>query len=406
MPRGVVFESEANIVSFRNTIISSLPVKLHKRSDFIELCDLVARKTGVVLSESTLRRLMDPRNRIAPTYTTLDAVARTIGFSSWEDFCKKNEFEVQHMYLQELIVQEHQRTTDFESFKKIIDKFKFTSVAFEVYSKMVFIALEDKNIVVLSRIFDFPHIFTHQENDLPLHFFITSLVRKLLEEELMDQLIHFYATSKFAQIYFIEYFVDEYNLNGYYGKMLELYHQQKHSPEDLLFYHGLMCERALISNLDYGEHLKELQSFKDSKYYHFFPRGRRFALLMMLMEEKQEQKNLYFLELENLFLELPNDYLKIKLSHFLCRIFFIRKDYKLIKFALDFSKNHEIRHADLLTLIDKNELKKYEAFVYTRENKLQQAISLINEYDPRLIDYLIVSTSLQHLNEIKSLIGI
>ena len=54
------------------------------------LCDSIDSKTGVLISLSTMRRLLNGQFARLPQVATLNAMATYIGYQNWQDFkCKK-----------------------------------------------------------------------------------------------------------------------------------------------------------------------------------------------------------------------------------------------------------------------------------------------------------------------------
>ena len=54
--------------------------------DLLQLCDMIESKTGIVISLSTIKRLMNGQFSNMPQIATLDAIAITSGYKNWHDF--------------------------------------------------------------------------------------------------------------------------------------------------------------------------------------------------------------------------------------------------------------------------------------------------------------------------------
>ena len=50
------------------------------------LCEQIEEKTGVLISLSTVKRLLNGSFSRMPQIATLDAIAMTLGYKSWQDF--------------------------------------------------------------------------------------------------------------------------------------------------------------------------------------------------------------------------------------------------------------------------------------------------------------------------------
>lgn len=54
--------------------------------DLLQLCDMIESETGVIISLSTIKRLMNGQFANMPQIATLDAIAITAGYKNWHDF--------------------------------------------------------------------------------------------------------------------------------------------------------------------------------------------------------------------------------------------------------------------------------------------------------------------------------
>lgn len=403
MPRGINHSQEIYLSSFRDYLKSTLPFRLHRKSSYNDLIDYVYVKTNVMLSESTLRRLLNPGKGIYPTYNTLNAVSKAMGFQSWEDFIQKKETEVEFLFLQETSLMEEIRTSDFESFKKLIDTYEGTPVHFAVYKKMVMLAVEDKNILVLSRIFEFSSIYKNQLENIPLYFFVVVLVRKLVQFNLMDKLIPFWAANEAAQIRFIEFFVDEYHLDGYFGKLMMEYNKNRQDVPAVLFYNTLMCERCMMLDEDPGKYLRYLENFVELTPAHFYPKSRRLALLMMYHDDNQYLVEKCKQEIDDLIDSLNEDD-TLRIIHFLCRVFFLRRKVDYINFVIQKSIQMNYLPTEIITRIDQNELIKYHAFVLYEKGYVHDARLKLQTHNPLYVSCHLYDISKDHLQVVKDLI--
>lgn len=404
MPRGINHSQEIYLSSFRDYLKNTLPFKLHKKSSYNDLIDFVYVKTNVMLSESTLRRLLNPGKGINPTHNTLNAVSKSMGFLSWEDYIQKKDAEVEFLFLQETSLMEEIRTSDFDSFKKLIDAYDGTTVHFSVYKKMVLLAVEDKNIPVLARIFEFSSIFKNQIENIPLYFFIVVLVRKLVQLNLMEKLIPYWAANEAAQIRFIEFFVDRYHLDGYIGDLIVEYYKNRKDVPAVLFYNTLMCERCMALNVQPGKYIKYLEGFVELTPVHFYPKSRRLALLMLFHEKNQYYVEKCKQELEDLINSLNEDE-RLRIIHFLCRIFFSRRNVDYINFVIQKAIHLNYHTTEIITRIDQNELIKYQAFVLYEKGFVNEARLKLNNHNPLYVSCHLYDVSKEHFQVVKELIS-
>src|ERR1700753_3388861 len=54
--------------------------------DLIYLCERIGSQTGVIISLSTIKRLLNGQFSRLPQIATLDAIAVTAGYQNWQDF--------------------------------------------------------------------------------------------------------------------------------------------------------------------------------------------------------------------------------------------------------------------------------------------------------------------------------
>lgn len=403
MPRGIILYDKNILSNFRETVVRNLPFELNQKSKFTDFSDFVYEKSGVLLSVSTLRRLMLEDIEIMPTTATLNAVAVSIGYSNFKNFVNLSEQEVEYLSLQEMSYMHHKRTSDFESFKEQIEKYRNTKVYFNVYQHMVYLALEDKNMEILPRVFEFPEIFKNQWEDIPLAFFITIFIQKVISDNLINQLIPHFAKNESSQLHLIEWFVDESNLSGYFGRMMDEYTKYRREPNDLLFYDSLMAYRNIGLNLPIHKFIEKYEILPQNTFFHFFPCSRRLALLMHYYFEVEDKFLKYKQELEDLLnsMDIKSN---IRMAHFLCRIFFVCKNPNLIRFACSRVNLKKVKDVDILTRIDANEVVKYQAYVEFMEGKIKLAKETLQRYNPSFKYIYFIEISNLHYSQIKSLI--
>ncbi len=372
MPRGVYIHNENTLETFRENILKSLPFTLHKKSNYNDFSDYVYARVGMMLSESTLRRLMQPKSRVKPTFATINAVAQSIGYENWDDFLQENEVEIEYLFLQEINMIEYVRTSDFNSWKNTIERYKGTKVYLQVYKRMVMLAIEDRNIEIITRAFEFPEIYKGLNKEPNIHFFVAVFMRKLQQFNLINPLIPHLAGNKYAQVHLIEWYVDEFNLPGYYGELIEHYSQHRKDPNDLLFYNSLMALRNLMLDLPADKFVNEISNLKENTYYHYYPKTRRLAILLLVHAQNEAKVTVYLDELVEL-LHKQDDLLRLNLGHFLCRILFVKRNAIFLRHVIELTRIRKNVGLDLFAKIDFNEILKYEAFCLYSEGKIEKS---------------------------------
>lgn len=64
---------------------------LWRNQDFLELSDLIFGQTGTALSHVTLKRIWGKvRYESLPHTSTLNTLARFLGYQNWREFCVRN----------------------------------------------------------------------------------------------------------------------------------------------------------------------------------------------------------------------------------------------------------------------------------------------------------------------------
>ncbi len=239
-----------------------------------------------------------------------------------------------------------------------------------------------KDIETLSKLFDIPNVFDFVEYNSPHFFFTQELGLIFRNSTLLKDLIPHYAKHPVAQECYIERFVDEDNLNGYYGELLEHYHKHKRNLEAQLFYHCLMCQRDIENGILKSPHFDFLIHFRETELIHPIPKMRRLALLIVYFSNDKEI-------VDSLLEEIPvltaneNQDLCLFVALIYCQIVFINKDQYALKRMfqyMNFTTNSYTQNINMLRYA--NLLKIYEAYVLLGDGKPQEAKSKLSTFNP------------------------
>jgi hypothetical protein len=87
----------SDLVKLRVELISRLGYLPSSVKQFEVVSNLVFRETGVLLSVSTLQRFMDETLDIRPSSSTLDALAKFLGFMDFADWVRGHQFGVKFL---------------------------------------------------------------------------------------------------------------------------------------------------------------------------------------------------------------------------------------------------------------------------------------------------------------------
>jgi len=382
MPKGVYIQDEKVIERFRTVVQNALPYSLKINKNISKLAELIFSTTHYSVSVSTLKRLFLYPDETTPSLFTLDAICKTVGFGGWNDFLEKENQIADFEHYQIITMAHHRGYNGFDEFKEIISRFGVSNHKYEITLVLVQLAVAKKDIETLSKLFDIPKVFDVIESNELYYYFIQELGIILRNSNLLHDLIPYYAKHPVAQVSYIERFVDEDNLNGYYGETMEQYHKFKKNLEAQLFYHCLMCQRDIENGMTKSPHFDFLIHFRETEPVHLIPKMRRLALLILYFNNDKEI-------VESLLDEIPilianqNQEMCIFLALIYCQIVFMIRDQTALKRLLDFigfTTNSQYQNLNMLRYA--NLLKIYEAYVLLGDGKPQEAKSKLSSFNP------------------------
>jgi len=288
MPKGLQNINPEILERLRIKVSYSGPFPLNSNKDYDHLSAFIFEKTGAMLSNSTLRRVFQFNNDTHPTKITLDLICKSIGYTDWDDFIEKDGNQAQFDLSQHITMFRLRGLRDHAQTLQTLEEYSSHSNFFNLLDAIVQLAISNRDIEFLSKIFELDIVFERNHSRVTLTYFIHNLVIGLNQSGLMPELIEYYGKDPKAQIYMVEWFVDEDNLSGYYHNLLQVYHRYKTTPEAILFYHCLMYQRALENNLTTQPHLDFIRQFSDEIPVHHIPKGRSLAILMLEAGQDRE----------------------------------------------------------------------------------------------------------------------
>ncbi|MFZ4799569.1 MAG: hypothetical protein ACOYMA_18890 [Bacteroidia bacterium] len=386
MPKGLNIENKELLLLFQKTVESSLPFSLKINKNFGSFSSLIYDKTGNYISVSTLRRIFQYNSKSMPTLYTMDTICKALDYGNWQAFldCAYINHEEEHYeILSSLRYNGYENT---EEFMRIFNDFVYTDFKYDITLALIKAAVRKADIPVLSTIFELPVVFDapFSERKMRRHLYFTEEIGMIFrnDKQLIQKLIPYYAKSKYAQINYIERFVDEEELNGYFGDMLEVYHKHKTTLEATLFYHSLMCQRD-FNNGDYeSEHLPFLINFKETEPVYFIPKIRRIALLIVHYYATDKAK------VEELLSEIPNTiHPEFENCNTYCafnfsKLVFPLRDHTLIKRYLTyFNQSTDKHYSNVYAKRNMNLLKIYEAYLLCCDGSPDLADQKLNSYN-------------------------
>ncbi|MDD4991618.1 MAG: hypothetical protein PHR83_05220 [Paludibacter sp.] len=382
MPKGVFIQDAKVMERFRTVVQDALPYSLKINKNISKLAQLILSTTHNSVSISTLKRLFLYPDATNPSLFTLDSICKTIGYGGWNEFMEKENQIASFKHLEILTTLRLNGYSNFEEFKNILSEFSASSHKYEIVLTLVKVAVQKDDVETLSKLFELPFFLENINYEPPQFYFAQDLGLILRESPKIRELVKYYARSVVAQEWYIERFVDEDNLNGYYGEMMELYHQYKTNLEAQLFYHCLMCVRDIQNGIYKSEHFDFLIHFRENEPVHFMPKLRRLAILMVYFNDNIEIKDSLLEEIPFLIKDIDlgdRSYIALILSH----IIFYKKDHYILKLTiecLNLSQGNPQQNIHLYR--NYNILKIYEAFVLLGEGKPNDAKAKLASYNP------------------------
>ena len=387
MPKGVQNTDPEILERLRDRVAHSLAFSLNSNKSYDLLSNIIFDRTGTLLSNSTLRRVFQYDSVNNPTKSTLDHICKSIGFRDWDDFIEKESNHSQFDLSQLITMFRFQGLRDHAQTRQALEEFSYHPNFFNLLDAVVQLAISNRDIEFLSKIFELDIVFERNHSPVTLMYFIHNLVIGLNQSGLIPELIEYYGKDPKAQVYLVEWFVDEDNLNGYYRDLLQVYHRHKTTPEALLFYNCLMYQHAIENKLATSPYLDFIRQFNSTAPIHQIPTGRRFAILMLEAGDSRETDDILN-KTSELFRSL-NEIEKITTALYMVKLlFFGRKDELMDKVLF---LTPDISGADKNTddLTNINQVRIYMAYSLYQQGEKEKALVKLNEFDPLLVQAFI-----------------
>ncbi len=403
MPKGLHRIDLVILERFRAKVAQTLNLSLNSNKNYDYFSKFIFQKTHVQVSPSTLRRVFQYDSHHIPTKSTLDLVSQSIGFVNWNDFIEKEQTLSQYDLSQLISAIQLGGNPDQEQITKQIVKFKNCSNLFNLLEVIVQAAIAKRDIKLLSELFDLPDIFTLEQDSLKIYFFVHNLVSRLNQAGLMSELIPYYGASTKAQVFLVEWYVDEDNLNGYYYDLLQEYHKHKTNLEAQLFYNCLMYQHAILKDQSTQPWLDSIRDFVETEPVHPIPKARRLGTLMLETEPNAPIDELLMQEVSTFFEQLNEDD-KIVTALKMIRLLFIKRRANLITFVLRFVPNIIGIEKNIWARININQLRIYRAYSYLSTSEKENAKKELEQFDSFLVNNFIHNIIMNDYNSVVKLI--
>ena len=367
---------------FRVFVEQNLKMSVSVNKNYPLISDIILKKTGHQISISTLKRIFDDKNATKPSKYSLNAIAMAVGLNSWDDFIR---IEKQHMYFKRhgyILTLKHFGYRDWNDFRSIVSEFAEPEQRYAVMEQLVECAVKQGDTESLINMLDLPDIWLNIKDNYRGYLFFLSVGMSLRNTKIMDRLIPVYARHPNSQSCYVESFVDEEYLNGYYGDLLKEYIKYKKGQEAQLFFHCLMCQRDLENGIMNSEHYHYLITFRKNEPIHCYPLVRRLALLTI---KYIDDKALVNQLIEEVLFELSSHnrhYLIDGIVKYCYIVFTIRADYpirRIFELSGVDTGNHSNNHLNYNSV---NSLKIYQAFYLAAMGRKAEAQTILESYNP------------------------
>ena len=403
MPKGLQHVDLEMLEKLRAKVAQSLSLSLNSNKNYNHFADLIYKKTHIQLSASTLRRVFQYNSHHIPTKSTLDLVSQSIGYVNWDDFSEKEHSVLQYDLSQLICTIQLGCMPHYEEVKGIIQKFRYNPNLFNLLDTIVQTAIIKHDIKLLGELFDLPDVFTFEQDSLKIYFFVHNLVLKLNQVGLMAELIPYYGISAKAQVFLVEWYVDEDHLNGYYYDLLQEYHKHKTNLEAQLFYNCLMYQHAIKNNKSKEPWLDFIQNFVETEPVHPIPRARRLGTLLVETNPDISLDQSLLNEVCDFFNPLNEDD-KIITTLKIVQLLFVKRRINLISYVLKFAPDIPGDLKNIWTRININQLRIYRAYCYISINNKEKAKKELELFDSFLVNNFIHDSIMNDYNSVLDLL--
>ena len=403
MPKGVQNMNQEILERLRAKVAQSLSFSLNSNKSYNLLSNIIFDRTGALLSNSTLRRVFQYDSVNNPTKSTLDLICKSIGFNNWDDFVEKEKTHSQSDLSQVITIFRLQGIRDHAQTFRTLEKYSDHPDFFNLLDDVVQIAISNRDIEFLSKIFDLEDAFKTERNPILIIYFIHKLVIGLNKSGLMPRLIELYGANPRAHAHLIESFVDEDNMNGYFYDLMQVYHKHKKTPEAQLFYHCLMYQYTLENEMATTQHLDFIRQFSDAIPIHNLPKGRRFAILMLETNDMVKTIPDILNNTRSMFHTL-NDIARLTTALYMVKLLFIKRKDELIENVLSLTPESDDIGKNIDDLTNINQIKIYKAYSLYQKGEKENALRKLKEFDPLLVHAFIYNHIMNDYRVISDLV--
>ena len=387
------------------------------------------------VSVTTLKRLLGFAKSIEnPRLYTLDAIAIYLGYTNWNTLQKdietetvlsnSNEFKDHYnslnydaknieTFLLKHYVQHSLSTEvlDTEYIRNVCLKYGKQNDIFIFITENIKHAFLNRDTNFLKILFSLPNIFDENIHSWEQIYYIGQTFGQLCRkhEDIIIEIADTIASIANAQKYFIEWFVDENYLNGFYGIMLDYYHKYKNTNTcDLIFYYALKYRQA-VQNKTLEEQTKwynKLIAITPPENLHEIPAGRFTGICLYDNKINSLYNNADIYKLIEKYIHQPVFERAVGFTLYAAKeLYNTTNKQLLIELIIEFDLHHTSSsintHWGIKNL---NELLIYKTYVYILNNQIDQAKRLFTYIDKNLFDCFISKQINQHYLQVKEML--
>lgn len=404
MPRGIDYIDPERLERLKNNMAEMLSVSLNVNKNFALVSQFIFERTGAMVSTSTLRRVFQYHTSGKPTRATLDLICKSMGFADWNDFVIKEQIRLRFRLSQVISFLRMNGISDRKLVKRLIHENKDNQNIFALLDAAIQIAISKRDTSFLKDFFEMLPTFESQKDLSMMYFMIHNLMIGLKQAGIMQELLPFYGADPIAQLYLVEWYVDEDNLDGYYYELLQTYHRHKKTPQSLLFYYCLMYQHALTNNLSTQVWADIIRNMAVPVNIHHIPKARRLAVLLIEAAD-QPTELVDTLKQAHEFLTTLDTDKKTVSALFISRLLFKKRLHGIISEILSMVPDTQYIGKDIFEQIHINQLNIYKAYSLCCNGKTEAAEVLLSTFDTLYVDSFIQNSILQDFAQVSALIA-
>jgi len=409
MPKPIENVDKIYLKGLLEAVIKKANISLSSKEEYKKLEDEIISVCGTRISHSTLKRLFNGNEKNNPTKAILDILAKFIGFPSWKHYLANARQYDKYLLNHSLSIIITTKTIDIEKVNDLCTKFGHLQEIYTFIFSVIRLSIEQKNKEFFVQLFLFPNLFNktyHKEYDF--YYLGQAICLAMREDETMAMsLAATYSNNPLAVQYCIESFVDEDNLNGYYGVWLDEYHKHKKDTQSLAFYYAIKYKEAYLDNrkADAEKWHKKIATLKPTKPFFIIVEERYTAI--KLIEEAHspnDKHDALYKRLVCIATSLNGEYNGCPL--YLLRYLFMAQKHDWIVAIVNLFDQYPIKTDEHWLEKQANALQLYKAFAYHLQNQNEKAKNLFNKVDTHFFEPFIFKCMMNDYTVIKAALNL